>query len=294
MSQFNSILLPLDGSPEAARGAGCALWLAEALGATLHVLHATTQPLPAGDALARLGIARARDARVVLHQSSAGVVGAILQEIAEHRIDLVVMSARGESASANATLAKQLGSIAKAVLERSPVPVVLLPARYRESLPWTSMLAASSGEQAADLALRAAARLASAMGLKVTVVHSDDSLVEARRPLGSYADSMAHEYPLRLNQMVERGLAGCAEREADCVHEILIRQGETASVLLEQIARHGSSVLAVGWHGALGHGRALVLKRLLDEAECALLLVRGTERVRARLKVGREIGAGSG
>ena len=112
-----------------------------------------------------------------------------------------------------------------------------------------------------------------------------------RPPLGSYADALAHECPARLNQMVERGLAGGANGEAGCVHEILLRTGDAASVLLEQVARHGASVLALGWHGAFGGGRALVLKRLLDEAECALLLVRGTERVGTRLKVGSEIDA---
>lgn len=292
MTQFNSILLPLDGSPEAVKGVGCALWLAESLGATLHVLHTTTHPLSAGDALARLGVPQARPARVIVHQPSGGAVAAVLQEIADHHIDLVVMSARGQSASANAALAQRLGSVAKAVLERCPVPVVLLPARYRESLPWRSMLAASSGEASADLALRAAARLATALGLQVTVVHSENNLAAAvRHPLGSYADALAHEYPPRLNQMVERGLAGSAAGESQCVHEILLRKGNAASVLLEQVARHGASVLALGWHGALGGGRALVLKRLLDDAECALLLVRGAEQAGARLKVGSEIDA---
>jgi nucleotide-binding universal stress UspA family protein len=292
MTHFISILLTLDGSPEAVKGAGCALWLAKSLGATLHVLHTTTHPLSPGDALARLGVPDARDARVFVHQPSGGAVAAVLQEIADHRIDLVVMTARGESACADAALAKRLGSVAKAVLERSPVPVVLLPARYRESLPWTSMLAASSGEASADLALRTAARLATALGLKVTVVHSqDDRAASGRPPLGSYADALVHECPPRLNQMVERGLAGGAPGDADCVHEILLRTGDAGSVLLEQVARHGSSVVALGWHGAFGGGRALVLKRLLDEAQCALLLVRGTEQAGTRLKVGSDIDA---
>lgn len=289
MSHF-SILLPLDGSPEALKAAECALWLRQTLDATLHVLHATGQPLSAGDALARLGVPQAQGAKVVVHQSTGDPVDAVLQEIARHRIDLVVMSARGESARVDATLTKRLGSVAQAVLERSPVPVVLLPRCYRRSLPWTSVLAASSGEAAADLALRSAARIASSLGLKVTVVHSEDALASAGRPpLGRYADAPAHEYPYRLDQMVERGLAGCDAREAECVHAILLRQGDAAAVLLEQVARHDSSVLALGWHGALAGDRAPVLKRLLDEAECALLLVRGREHAAERLKVGGEI-----
>lgn len=291
MSRFNSILLPLDGSPEAAKAAGCALWLAEALGSTLHVLHATAHPLSVGDALARLRVPHVQDARVVVHQVPGGAEAAVLEEIAAHRIDLVVMSARGESASANVAPSRRLGTIAQAVIERSPVPVVVLPLHYRQSLPWTSMLAAASGEVSADQALEAAVHLAAALRLKVTVVHSGDGPGGAgAAPLGAYVDAPHHEYPQRLDQMVERGLAGCAAEEAQCVHEVLLCRGEPASVLLEQVAGHASSVLALGWHGALGAGRALVLKRLLEEAECALLVVRGAEHSRARLKVGSDIG----
>ena len=289
MSRFASILLPLDGSPEAAKGAGCALWLAERLGATLHVLHATAQPLPAREALARLRVPDARRTQVVVHQLPENAEAAVLEAIAVHRVDLVVMSARGESASAGLELAQRLGTVAQAVLERSPVPVLLLPARYREALPWTSMLAAASGERSADQALEAAVRLAAALGLKVTVVHSEDGAPAGTAPLGAYADAPHHEYPQRLEEMVERGLAGCTPEEGHCVDHVLLARGDAAAVLLEEVARRTASVLALGWHGALAAGRAPVLKRLLAEAECALLLVRASERSPARLKVGAEI-----
>lgn len=294
MSRLDSILLPLDGSPESARSAGCAMWLAQALGATLHVLHATTQPLSAEAALARLRVPHAQGARVVVHQVLGAAEAAVLQEIAVHRIDLVVMSARGESVSAGGpvALSRRLGSVARAVIEGSPVPVVLFPRRYRETLPWASMLAAASGEAAADPALRAAAQLAAALRLKLTVVHcQDDAPGATTAPLVAYADAPHHEYPQRLDHLVERGLAGHAPEQAHRDCEILLCRGDPAASLLEQVARHHSSVLALGWHGALGTGRAPVLKRLLEEAECALLLVRETAGVRARLKVGSALDA---
>jgi hypothetical protein len=126
----------------------------------------------------------------------------------------------------------------------------------------------------------------------VTVVHSENGPAARRPPLGRYADALAHEYPQRLNQMVERGLAGCAACEAECIHEVLLRRGDAAKVVLEQVARQHSNVVALGWHGAFGGDRAPVLKSLLDEAECALLLARGAEQVHATLKVGAEIDDG--
>jgi nucleotide-binding universal stress UspA family protein len=155
------------------------------------------------------------------------------------------------------------------------------------------MLAATSGEAAADQAVGVAVRLASALRLKVRVLLCEDGPPGAgAAPLGGYADAPHHEYPPRLEHLVVRALAGCGSEEAKCVGEILVRRGDPASVLLEQVSLHRSSVLALGWHGALGAGRALVLKRLLEKAGCALLLVRQTDHFRARLKVGRDMDEG--
>lgn len=287
MSRFASILLPLDGSPEAARGVGCALWLAHALGATLHVLHATEQPLPAREALARLRVPDPQRARVVMHQLSGDAAIAVIDAIAAHAVDLVLLSARGETASANPGQAVSLGGMAQAIIERSPVPVLLFPARYRESHPWKEVTVAASGEAAADNALEAAAQLAVVLHLRVHVVHSDAGAGDAA--LGSYTDSPHHEIPGRLSGMVERGLACCTPVEAQCVDHVLLADGEPAAVLLEQVARTESGVLALGWHGSLGAGRAPVFRKLLGTAECALLLVRSAERSGAILKVGNEI-----
>lgn len=287
MSAFRSLLLPLDGSPEAARAAGCAMWLAEALGATLHVVHATSQPLPGREALARLRLPEGERAQVVVHQPVENAQAAVLEAIASQGVQLVVMSARGESAALGAALGKRLGSVAQAVIRASPVPVVLLPVRYREALPWRSMLAAASGEPQGDGALQAAAQLASALGLTVKLMHSADGPTGA----GAYADAPHHEYGRRLQDMAERGLACCSADEARCVQEVLLRRGNPADALLEHVAREGTSLLALGWHGALDRGRAPVLKRLLEEAPCALLLVRAPDTSPARLKVGQAIDA---
>lgn len=283
MRRFDSILLPLDGSPEAAKGIGSAMWLAETLGATLHILHATSQALPGHEALERLRVRSGERGGVIVHQLAGDAATAVLDAVTAHRVALVVMSAGGASASAGKALPNRLGTVAQAVIEHCPAPVLLLPLHYHERLPWTSMLAAASGEPAADQALEAAVQLAAALGLKVTVVRSESA------PLATYADTLYHEYPLRIEEMTERGLAGCTSAECEFVDQAILRRGDPATVLLQQVASHASSVLALGWHGALGAGRALVLKRLLEEAECALLLVRGADGSGARLIVGQEI-----
>lgn len=292
MSDFDNLLLPLDASPTSARAVDTALWLADSLGATLHVLHATAHPLPATEALGHLHANGGRRPHVVLHQPAGDPRAAVLAAIDRHRIGLVVLSARGASLAERADPTRPLGGVARAVLERTPVPVILLPAQYRPTLPWQSMLAALSGEPAADQALEAAVRLATALRLRIAVLHIDTGAGRGEAPpFGAYADSPHHEVPRRFEHLVQRGLAGCTADEAHCIHEVLLRRGDAATALLEEARQRGSSVVALGWHGALDPGRAPVLKRLLRDADCALLVVRRPPRApRVRLKVGSALG----
>ncbi|HEX7942071.1 MAG TPA: universal stress protein, partial [Gemmatimonadaceae bacterium] len=98
MSSFDSILLPLDGSLQAAKAVPCALWLAERLHATLHVLHSAPHPIVPAKALERLSALAAQRARTVLHQTTVDPVHAVLEATREHHVKLVVMTARGGSA----------------------------------------------------------------------------------------------------------------------------------------------------------------------------------------------------
>lgn len=298
MSRFKSLLLPLDGSAESAKGIGCALWLAQMLDATLHVLHAGEDALPREQALQRLCVPDAQHHRLVLHQMPTDAEAAILEAIALFKVDMVIMSARGESIAQQQAQGqdqkqeqpRSLGRVALGVAEHSPVPVLLFPSRYREVLPWRSILVAASGEAAADHALEAAAQLAAPLQLKVTVLHAGDGPDgSAAAPLGAYADAVHHEYPHRLREMLDRGLGSCTDEEARHVESAMLHCGDPAMVLLQQVELAGSSMLALGWHGAFGAGRALVFKRLLELASCPLLLMRQVEQSSVHLKVGVEL-----
>jgi nucleotide-binding universal stress UspA family protein len=277
MSRYDAILVPHDGSAEAAKAMRCAAWLAERLDALLHVVcsgAATLEPIG--------------DARAVLHRTADAPEAAVLEEIRAHEVKLVVMTARGASASAGLEPARPLGRVAQAVIERTPVPVLLLPTRYVDALPWRTMLVAASGERAADAALDAAVELAGALGVPISVVHCASERAPGA-PLGAYADAPHHELPGRLDELVGRGLVERAAAEQGAIHEVLLCRGDPADELLELLLRRPASVLALGWHGVLGAQRAPVLQRLLEEADCALLVVRGSERARARLKVGAQL-----
>lgn len=281
---FDSLLLPLDGSGESAKSVPCALWLTEQLGATLHVLHVTPDPAPVDQALNKLGIPQGRRPEIVVHQTKGEVVEEIIEVVSKHRIGMLIMSARGQSYSDKNAPEKRLGSTARQILERCAIPVILVPLHYRQVLPWQSMLAAASTDSAACHALDVAVQLAAVLKIKVTVMHADAGATTR------YADMAHHEYPHRIEEMVARGLAGRTHEECRHVEQALLRYGDPAQMLLQQVAKEPYSILALGWHGSLDEGRALVLKRLLEQAECLLLIIKGASEKESTLVIREKLG----
>lgn len=274
--RFDSILVPLDGSPEAAKALGCAAWLAERLNATLHVLGPATPQ-----------IAAEQRARVVLHPSALEPDAAVRAAVQAQQVKLVVMTARGASASAGAEAGRRLGRVAEALMTQSAVPVLLLPVHYREALPWRSMLVAASGEAAADQALGTALRLAGALRLALSVLYCESPRTR-RAALGAYVDAAHHECQNRLD-LVTGAVSRRRGEDRGRIAQVLLCRGDPAAQVLDHLARERAAVVALGWHGSLDDGRALVLKRLLDEAQCPLLVVRQAPQTQARLAIGEEI-----
>jgi nucleotide-binding universal stress UspA family protein len=200
------------------------------------------------------------------------------------------MTACGQTAEAP-DAPRIVGHVARAVIERSPVPVLLLPPNYREALPWERALVPVSGEAEADEALALAVRLAGALDLTVHVAHvadrdpGDKGLAARAR----YADALYHEYPCQLEEFVSRALPHCAPEERRRIAEIALCHGDVAAELQKLIERKRISVLVLGWHGRFMTGRARVLKHLVQVITRPVLLVKPAARMPFRLKVGEEM-----
>jgi nucleotide-binding universal stress UspA family protein len=294
MSLFPSILVPLDGSRLAAEGLGCAAWLATRLGARLHVLSATPRERPAREALARLRVPEEHWPLITLHQAPAHPEEASLAALARHDASLIVMTARGQTAEAgiaDSDPSRLIGHVTHAVIERSPVPVLLLPPAYREALPWERILVPVSGEVDADAALALAVRLAHRLDLTVHVAHvidadaGDENLAARAR----YADALHHEYAEQIEELVDRALPRCSSEERRRITEVALLRGDVVAELLKMIARGRVSALVVGWHGRFMAGHAGILKRLIQTITRPVLLVKPAVEMPFRLKVGEEI-----
>src|SRR5690349_3671441 len=223
---IKSILVALDGSQHAQTGAEYAIWLAERLQATvvgLHVvdvvsiegsgsfLHDVSGSLgfepyldfsskmrealhERGRAILELFTARCADRGVAC--DTALPLGVVANEICDRArtADLVVLGHRGVNEQFSTGL---LGGTTESVARKSPKPVLVCPATFREV---TKPLLAYDGSQRASAAMHTAAEVTSALGLPLTVVHvardgGDGATVldEARRYLAAYDIAVSYE-----------------------------------------------------------------------------------------------------
>ncbi len=216
-----------------------------------------------------------------------------MNTVERHAIDLIVMAARGQSldmrGKVEGTASPELiGHVTRAVIEASPVPTLLLPARYQAAQPWKRALVPLSGEPRPDEALTVAIRLANALDLKLAVVHVVESET-GEDVTRCYCDAAHHEYPQMLEHFVARACALCSAEETRCIEDFSIHRGDVKAQTLKAMQERDVDLLVVGWHGAFVRGRAQVLKGLMEVLTCPLLLVKARAEPHFKLKVGPDL-----
>ena len=294
MSSFSSLLVPLDGSRMAARSLGCATWLAAGLEAHLHILSATTRPLPTREELTRLQVPESDWQRITLHHVMRVPEDAILAAARAYDIDLIIMSARGgsqERTTPTALARDSVGHVTRTVIEHGSRPVLLLPGAYRERLPWKRVLVPISAEAEISPAAGIALALANQLALSVRIAHVLDGPdgKSGLETTARYADAAHHEYPEKLAELVRRAVPTATPDECRRIEEISLLHGDVATELLRQIERDDASLIVIGWHGRLVSGHAKVIKSLLAAISCPMLLVKAAPPSPLMLKVGSRI-----
>src|SRR5581483_5924763 len=288
---FGTILVPLDGSTLAARAVPFATAFARAAGARLVLIRAVRADKLPGEKAALAQRAARRRAEVELgaiveqlqqeglaaeaHVSSKAAPEAIVDAARQQHADLIVMSTHGRSG-----IGRWLyGSVADRVLQRTRVPVLLVPPSCERTCPAEGalrVLVPLDGSELAERALVYARAVAGTAGeillyqvLPPSVPIDDGDLLapywtevfaEARADVLRYLEGVAA--PLRA--------AGCRVRVA-------VEHGAAAQRIAEYARREKVDLVVLSSHGRAGVARWLlgsVAEELLREAPTPLLLVR--------------------
>lgn len=282
-----TLLVPLDGSELAERALPLAQSLAQAHGATLVLVRAAEAHVPPGVDPSEQQLAEVHEAQAYLDHVAAQLTlpaermelavpygktaESILLEIQLHHADLVIMSTHGRGGLSRLVL----GSVAAAVLEASPAPLLLLRGDSAKPMSMGHAVIGLDGSPLAHSIVPAVRLLLDPGRAKVTLVRALDT-TPARVTSGG--DRESNPTPAELDAATHDLAASRAELEEVGVEVgTRISRGRPASVLLDAAREQHADLIAIATHGMSGLGPLLmgsVAEEVIRTAELPVLVHR--------------------
>ncbi|MBM2811316.1 MAG: UspA domain protein [Chloroflexi bacterium] len=282
---FETIAVPLDGSPLSKDALAFALAISKRTNARLILIRAclTIAALYRGNASAiRIAAARQRaemkeaetdlkvlaeglrgiGARVEGHAYEGAAAAVILEQTAALGADLIVMSTHGRAGAVRLLL----GSVADEVLRHAIVPICLVPSGSR---PWPEdlvrrVLVPLDGSRLAEEILIPALRLADSFHAEIILVRVEEPTGESgARDEGPYLDQVAGMMRLQGRTVRTRVLKGPL--------------ASSASSIMRAAEEEEADVVAMATHGRGGLARLLmgsVAAAMLQQSRTPMLIAR--------------------
>jgi nucleotide-binding universal stress UspA family protein len=279
----NTVLVPLDGSPESNAALPLARVLAGATHASIVLLRVVAHDDPETLLAATEGLRKLAsecegpDVEVVMSLRSGHAAEEILSEIKVRHASMAVMRTHGRSGIERAIL----GSVAEKVLAHSPVPVVLMRPGEREPTRIHRLLVPVDGSPGGGLALDAAASLASATGASVELIQvvvpiALQGVAAYDYAGGAYYDPKLDEQALADASDYVEGAAARLRRAGVIARGEAIAAPNAAQAIIDQAERRGADLVLMSTRALTGPARALmgsVANTVVRTANCPVLLV---------------------
>jgi nucleotide-binding universal stress UspA family protein len=268
---FTHLIVPLDGSPQAAVALPLARTIAQRTGAELVLVRVVPgyqlDPPKTAVALEYLeGVARElADLRVQLVIARGDDIAAVLIGRVElHNADLVVMAPHGRGGLRRV----MAGSVANRLIARSPAPVVVLRPGARRGRTLTRLLVPVDGSALQGAAVNMARVLASTFSMHVCVLRV------ARG--GGSRSSRADEAELQAARASVEQLTH-ALRHAGVAADGRVELGPVAHTICGVADEVGADLVIMATHGRTGLARAVrgsVTDEVVRAVHAPVLLVR--------------------
>jgi nucleotide-binding universal stress UspA family protein len=300
---FKRLLVPLDGSAQAAVALPLARAVARQTGAALRLLR-VVPPTQADPEDRQRGEARANLARIAIELAAgggevdtavrrSGHPGAEIVREAEHwPADLIVMATHGRSGLARALN----GSVAQRVVSDSPVPVLLLRPGGHRVAHLTTLLVPVDGTPEGARALGAALPLAQETGARIVLLQVVVPFVQRYFDESLAVDPMWDEEALTSARGYVETLAGRL-RQAGVSAQGRVSRGPISQEIVGAAGEVGADVIVMSTHALTGAARTL-LGSIADEvvrtAPQPVLLVRQrTDAIGSRAATRSTVALGS-
>jgi nucleotide-binding universal stress UspA family protein len=281
MKKERRLLLHLDGSI-AAEGP---LLVAAAIGdlrqAGIGVLYVSPRSLSGEEVLRELGIGGDWAENVEPLNAVGEPVEEISRVATEMPADCVIMPTRGGAGEP-----ETLQRLTIPVLQDLPCPVFVvrsgldLQSQAGRLRRMRRVLVPLDGTAEAAHALKEASILAKQANARLLMLHVIESNPERGKAPAtpSYSDHSPYEMEAWGDEFFRSSFALTPAPQGLAV-EIALRFGDPRSEIVRFGAECDCDLIVAAWSGNLSSGRAAVVLRLLQEATCPLLLLRGKKRI---------------
>lgn len=303
-----AVLVALDGSAAAAAAMPAAQRLACRLEMPLHLLHVATNALatPAERHLLRLdddlNLDPATAPMVELDVRAGDPVTEILRAVAEPATYLTVLTTHGRAIEPG----RHLGHIAEQVIARTMQPILLVrpeaAAAAAAAIEARRFLLPLDGKAATARALGRVTDIVQRLGGSFDVLFvADPAQLASAAPaapgteesgnlgIPRYVDQLQHEWPAWIHEVLAH-LSACSARyplgipaRVHVVGTAGMADGTVAAVVLQFVADHRDDVIVLVRRSRLEPGRAQILRTLLDQTPCPVLLTGASGRTESRV-----------
>lgn len=270
------ILVPLDGSHPGDDTMIMASSLADVIGAEMHVLHVSAQPLSALDLEAAVRISEDILPRVRLHNATGHAAPAICDLARSLEASAIIISTHGWTGDAS----KLVGHVTLSVLAHAPCPVYVVrsaldPISQAHRLRHLRrILVPLDRSSEAIAATRHGAFLAAAANAQLhllNVVCPDPALRRAALA-PAYTDQPQHELRAWADEFLREAFATSARPESiEC--STALRVGDPGDQIAAYAEETDCDLVVMAWAGSMAPGRSAVVRRLLAHTRCPLLFV---------------------
>ena len=302
----DTVLVALDGSLAAATALPIALAVAAQLGIDCEVLHIVSDTgLVAGldrpfakefEALTGVKLwPDALESTVRRWQAFAGPGNAlahievrldagdpaagILRASADPLVTLVVLTTHGYIIEPG----RSLGRVAEQVIAGTTQPILLIrpevtPMAIQPGAALQRLLLPLDGTPTTAALLAPATALASRLGASVDLLYVADVGTPPPDEPGSigapqYVDQPQHEWPQWANEVITRLAEACAQCPPNVPLRTFLAKGDAGEAITRFAAEHASDAVVLACRSRLEPGRAAVLRAVLDQTPCPVLIV---------------------
>jgi len=271
------IVVPLDGSREAKDALPAAKLAARIAGAHVLVVQAVERELPALELLQCMGLRPEETQGFIVDQIVGPAAEAIVSLARDRNAILIAMTTRGRTAYQGRTVRP----VVETVIQNAPCPVLLVRPEIDQKVASMTgvrrMLLPLDGAPSSAAVIGPALDLAERSHAEVDVLYVATRAARPAEPgalaAPLYVDQPQYEWPSWAREFVTRFGTCLGQRPLPTPTRFFLRHGDPATEILDLARARDADLIVLEWRGKLDPRHASVVKGVLSDAPCPVLLI---------------------